>query len=788
MNCSCYTGIEEAGNVAFQVFERLAFANRRLIHLIGVGLNPMSSDSNPKSESSSSAKPVVSRLSKRRLWLFRALAATFIPLLFFVSIEIALGWIAIGYPTSFFVESEDHGDTLVDNYRFAWRFFPRSLARSPQPLHVTATKPSETMRIVVFGGSAAMGDPEPAFGFPRMLQALLELRYPDQQFEVINAAMTAINSHVVYPIARESRRLDADAWVVYMGNNEVHGPFGSGTVFGGEETPLWLIRAGLALNNTNTGQWFTDLRSSTSSTGPKSWGNMRMFLDHQIRHDDASLNRVYQNFEKNLVDILNTAGRADIPVVVSTIVTNLRDCPPFASLHSESLSAADQSQWTEHFEQGCRFQESGDYQQAIQAYQQAAAVDANYAELQFRLAQCSLLLNDPTIASEHFLKARDYDTLRFRATTEINETIREAATQAADQGIRFIDASRELNDQSQAGLAGSEFLCEHVHFTFEGNYQLAKLIADELVDVLQLPGGQDTWANEQTCANHLGFTPLQKLRFAQELRSRLRSPPFDQQLGHEQRDAAIDAEIEQLKRELTPEAARNAKTLYEQLLNQRPNDWILRKQYCLLLESLGDIPGAIEQWKLVAAHLSHHPDAFFILGTLYNRQKDWPQAVEALQTAVALRPRYPRAFNSLGISLSHLGNFQESYDSFAQAIALQPTYAEAYLNWGDVLLNQKETDAAIQKYEAAIEANPDFLRAHLKLGKHFVDQQQFVAAEPHYEAVVRIKPDDAAAHLNLGFLYLKTEQRTQAIEQLEKVMELDPNNALARQALAALRH
>ena len=164
MNCSCYTGIEEAGNVAFQVYKRLAFANRRLIHLIGVGLNPMSSDSNPKSESSSSAKPVVSRLSKRRLWLFRALAATFLPLLFFVSIEIALGWIAIGYPTSFFVESEDHGDTLVDNYRFAWRFFPRSLARSPQPLHVTATKPSETMRIeaVPLQSRHSSSEPSPA--------------------------------------------------------------------------------------------------------------------------------------------------------------------------------------------------------------------------------------------------------------------------------------------------------------------------------------------------------------------------------------------------------------------------------------------------------------------------------------------------------------------------------------------------------------------------------------------------------------------------------------------------
>jgi hypothetical protein len=103
------------------------------------------------------------------------------------------------------------------------------MARTPQPVVFTPRKATGTTRIFVFGESAAMGDPEPAFGLPRMLQAMLELRFPSNRFEVINVAMTAINSHVVREIARDCVPLEGDVWVVYMGNNEVIGPFGSGT-------------------------------------------------------------------------------------------------------------------------------------------------------------------------------------------------------------------------------------------------------------------------------------------------------------------------------------------------------------------------------------------------------------------------------------------------------------------------------------------------------------------------------------------------------------------------------
>ena len=48
--------------------------------------------------------------------------------------------------------------------------------------------------------------------------------------------MTGINSHVILPLARDCEEARADVWVIYMGNNEVVGPFGAGTVFGSQTT------------------------------------------------------------------------------------------------------------------------------------------------------------------------------------------------------------------------------------------------------------------------------------------------------------------------------------------------------------------------------------------------------------------------------------------------------------------------------------------------------------------------------------------------------------------------
>ena len=147
-----------------------------------------------------------------------------IPLLVIGGLELGLRLAGYGYPTNFFVKTKISGkDYYVPNDRFGYRFFPPALARTPVSLRMAVKKPANTYRIFVFGESAAMGDPDPTFGDWRYLQVLLHERFPGTDFEVVCVAMTAINSHVILPIARECARRDGDLWIIYMGNNEMVG-------------------------------------------------------------------------------------------------------------------------------------------------------------------------------------------------------------------------------------------------------------------------------------------------------------------------------------------------------------------------------------------------------------------------------------------------------------------------------------------------------------------------------------------------------------------------------------
>ena len=118
-----------------------------------------------------------------------------------------------------------------------------------------------------------------------------------------------------------------------------------------------------------------------------------MFRENQLRYDDPGRLKAYENFKRNLEDILGEGEKAGVPVILSTVASNLRDCSPFASLHSVQLGKELLS-WDRLYQNGLKLQEAGSYAAALEAYLKAAAIDAEFAELQYRIGTCHLALGD----------------------------------------------------------------------------------------------------------------------------------------------------------------------------------------------------------------------------------------------------------------------------------------------------------------------------------------------------------------------------------------------------------
>ena len=724
-------------------------------------------------------------LTRGQRWTFRILALLS-PLLLLAVVELFLRLAGVGHPTAFFLKQRLNGrDVLTDNPHFGERFFPAGLARTPQPV-VLAPRPAPgTIRIFVLGESAAMGDPEPAFGLPRMLQAMLELKFPSNQFEVINVAMTAINSHVIREIARDCAPLKGDVWVIYMGNNEVVGPFGGGTVFGKQVPNMGFIRASLWLKQFRFVQWL----SSLGRRGPVEWGGMEMFLQQQVQRDDPRMARVHEHFRENLDEVIRVGRQSGAKVVVGTVAVNLRDCPPFASKH-RALTAQESPEFERRMALGLALAGSNRFVEAqaifSQGSMQTGARGADeFAELYFQRARCELALGSHAVARTNFNRAKEFDTLRFRADDGINEAIR-AHARTSGRPELFAEVERVVAAASSNAIPGAEFFYEHVHFTFEGNYALARAFFEEIVRTLPTAVTKNAAAGFpaiEDCAGRLAWTDWDRLQVFEEVQKRLQQPPFTTQFGHTARDVEWTRLIEELGATLTPKRVEQIKEQYHAALRRAPDDWVLHENFAKLLEAQGETALAMEQWAQVARLLPHETQAPYHLGNLLDAAGRSGEALPFFRAALLLDPARVEARNGLALALASLGRTSEAEREWQTALRLKPKSAEARVNLGQFLAQQGRTDEALVQYELALRHDTNNAAAHVNLGKLLNQRGDRAGAMAHYESALRINPKNAVAHYNLGNA-LRTDRPAEAARHYAEAVRANPKFAEAQFALA----
>jgi tetratricopeptide (TPR) repeat protein len=713
--------------------------------------------------------------------------ALLMPLLLLAVVEILLRLSGYGFPTGFFLKQRVNGrEVLTDNWQFGWRFFPKEIARTPQPVVFSARKEPGTIRIFVLGESAAMGDPEPAFGLPRMIQAMLELRFPSNRFEVINVAMTAINSHVIREIAKDCVPQEADVWVVYMGNNEVVGPFGGGTVFGRQVPSFAFIRASLWLKQFRVVQLLGLLRRNRAGE----WEGMEMFLKQQVAQDDPRMRTVYSHFRRNLEDIVRMGQNSGARVVLSTVAVNLKDCPPFSSQHSVTPSSTEEADWQRAFDRGVTFELAKDFTAAHKAFRQAQDVTARHGEdhhaaICFHLARCELVLGSNDAARAHFKLARNYDTLRFRADDEINAEIRACASQRTT-GIRFVDAENILATQDAHGLPGTNDFYEHVHFTFQGNYRLARALFDEVAATLPASVTNNVRPDFPTasdCARRLVWSDWDRLQVYEEVGKRLQQPPFSSQFGHVERDAQWRKSIAELGDSLTAEKIQQTVVEYQDALKIAPGDWVLRENFAKMLEANSETTAAIEQWKWVAALLPQDITAQYHIGNLLDTLGRSEEALPYFYAALRRNAASVETRNGLALALGNIGRTAEAQRELEGALRLNPKFTEARINLGHLLARQGKIEAAISQYELALKNDTNSAAAHVNLGKLLHQRGDRKEAVGHYEAALRINPKSAVAHLNLGNEFLVANS-SEATRHYMEAVRLKPDFAEAHLALA----
>jgi len=740
-----------------------------------------------------SPSPDKATLNPRRRWAFRLAAMTLVPLLLLAGLEVGLRVSGYGYDPAFFIPQQIGGeDFMVQNENFSRRFFPAEVIRQPSALRMRAHKSAGTRRIFVLGESAAMGDPEPAFGPARYLEALLHQRYPNQQFEIVNVAFTAINSHVILPIARECAQQDGDVWIIYMGNNEMVGPFGAATVFGAQSPPRFYVRWSLALQRTRVGQLGRALaaRWQKSSPNAPSWGGMQMFLENKVAPDSPKRAAAVRNFAGNLNDIVAQGLDSGAQVILNTVAVNLRDSPPFASLQDERLSPDARIRFEATFARGRRAQAAGEWTEAAAAFADALALDPQHAAAHYCRAICLEQSGQSRSAPEHFQLGCDLDALPFRTDTPINDAIRKTAAEHAGRSLRLLDAAEAITRQSGVTPCGEETFYEHVHFNFAGGYRLGRAWAEAVEQALPAgsPGIPATdWATQEACERALALTDWNRKLVLESMIRRLQQPPLSSQFNSAMRLQRLHQREQELLAAMSPGAVARARETYQAAIAAQPEDHFLHEIYGNFLQLTGDLPGATREWQRTAELMPHDFLPWFQMGVLRARQNQHEEAQANFRTALRLRPGLVEGWLELGRSLAATRQWEAGLDAFQRARQMRP---QDPVLWAGAAAMQAELgrrSEALAAYQRALALQPAYWEARIALGDLYSQAGQVPDAIAQYEFVLRAKPDFTAARLQLGLLLVRQGRMEAARTCFQQVLQLEPNNAMAAEQLRRIQ-
>jgi tetratricopeptide (TPR) repeat protein len=634
---------------------------------------------------------------KTKQLLFYGVTGIGIPAILVLCLELILRLFNVGYDPHFFLHVKNNGKMYcVDNPAFGRRFFPPTLVRASEKIQFPLSKSTNKCRIFILGSSAAQGEPAPAFGFSRQLGVLLQDRYKNVQCEVINTGVTAINSHVVVPIARECVRLSPDVVIVYTGNNEVIGPFGPGTVFSGFSN-LLLIRLRIFLSSTRLGQLASAVSSSLAKSNgvPTGWGGMKMFLKHKIRHDDTRLAGVYKHYRENLREICKAARRSSVRVVLCTVASNLKDCPPFFSMHNTYCSADSIKKCDSLFNCAVTSQKQNDFSDALTEFQMAAAVDSTYAILQFKIAQCQSVLGQHDLARQHYIAARDYDALRFRADTRLNQIVRDVAEEFKDCAVLF-DPERSLTTHTECGVSGKELFLEHVHFNVHGNYQFAGSLLSVIDSLINKPVAIRIALSETECRKRLAFTKWEELQIEREVCKRLMRPPF----------ADLD--------------------------DNQVRAGILKRKIEMGHDGRADsIDNNIDGYRYALSKDSTDVYAIGLFGNyLLQNAENAVLAEGVFRKLIQLMPQNEFAHSNMAISLEQQGKLTEATECYREAIRINPLYFDAYIKIADGFIHLSRLGEAKKYLDRVLRINPDLPAALQRYAQLMIIEGKAVT-DPH---------------------------------------------------------
>ncbi len=373
-------------------------------------------------------------------------------------------------PFSLFTrETIDGVDSFVITSRFGYN------QRTAFPVK----KPDGGIRIFLLGGSAIAGWPHPpAETFASYLQQAIQRAYPGRSVEVINAAGHGFASYRARRVFDEIIKLDPTAIIIWSGNNEFlesreYDTGATGLLDALSDRSQLVSRIQALVSPAPTKLPGDDLRDVAGFF----WAKVKQEA-LKLRSDPGLLSRVQEHYADSIRYMVTEATQRNIPVILFTVPSNLRDWLPTVS--HNGLKGARLKEWTRLIERAQKALLEQDPQAGISALNQAIEMEPEHAESYFWLGRLYEAAGQKEQALENYRLAKDLDYNPFRALSSFNQSVRQIA--AETDGVVLLDLERILDRESDQAAPGFDLFLDYVHPTTRTNLVITEKAFGLLMD------------------------------------------------------------------------------------------------------------------------------------------------------------------------------------------------------------------------------------------------------------------------------------------------------------------
>lgn len=213
---------------------------------------------------------------------------------------------------------------------------------------------------------------------------------------------------------------------------------------------------------------------------------------------------------------------------------------------------------------------------------------------------------------------------------------------------------------------------------------------------------------------------------------------------------------------------------YNQALVLQPNFTSVYNNRANAHCHMGEYAAAIADY---SQSIEFDPDfavAYSNRGNIHRIQGDLAAALTDYDRAISLDPNLVIAYYNRGICHRQLGNHQQAIDDYTQTLVLDPQYFDAYYHRGNARQYLGEKRSAIADYTQTIRFDPEHVNAYYNRAVTRSQIGDTQGAMEDLECAIRLNPTLALAYYQRGQILASVGKHESALTEYQQAIDLQP--------------